>query len=97
MFNYKYVSKCFSDYENIDYSFNRGDTGPIPAYWLFNGSVNVRFKNNFRFYVTVKNILDKVYIGSRLHSHPGLKYASSSSGILPGAGRQINIGFSYNF
>ena len=97
MFNYKYVSKCFSDYENIDYSFNRGDTGPIPAYWLFNGSVNVRFKNNFRFYVTVKNILDKVYIGSRLHSHPGLKYASSSSGILPGAGRQINIGFSYKF
>ncbi|MBB78274.1 MAG: TonB-dependent receptor [Crocinitomicaceae bacterium] len=96
-FNYKYVSRCFSDFENIDYSFNRGDTGPIPAYWLFNATVNLRIKKSFRFFATAKNIFNKKYIGSRLHSNPGQKYASSSSGIMPGLGRQINIGLSYNF
>jgi Fe(3+) dicitrate transport protein len=97
MFNYRYISKSFSDYENIDYAFNRGDTGPIPAYWLFNASLNVHIKNKFRAFITAKNIFDKQYIGSRLHSNPGQKFASSSSGIMPGAGRQINLGISYNF
>ena len=97
MFNYRYISKSFSDYENIDYAFNRGDTGPIPAYWLFNASINVHIKNKFRAFITAKNIFDKQYIGSRLHSNPGQKFASSSSGIMPGAGRQINLGISYNF
>tara|TARA_B100000767_G_scaffold275725_1_gene314680 strand:- start:832 stop:3273 length:2442 start_codon:yes stop_codon:yes gene_type:complete len=97
MFNYRYISESFSDYENIDYAFNRGDTGPIPAYWLFNASINVHIKNKFRAFITAKNIFDKQYIGSRLHSNPGQKYASSSSGIMPGAGRQINLGISYNF
>ena len=97
MFNYRYVSQSFSDYENIEYIFNRGDTGPIPAYWLFNASINVHVKNKFRAFITAKNIFDKQYIGSRLHSNPGQKNASSSSGIMPGAGRQINLGISYNF
>ncbi len=97
MFNYRYISKSFSDYENIDYAFNRGDTGPIPAYWLFNASINVHIKNKFRAFITAKNIFNKKYIGSRLHSNPGQKFASSSSGIMPGAGRQINLGISYNF
>jgi Fe(3+) dicitrate transport protein len=97
MFNYRYISKSFSDYENIDYAFNRGDTGPIPAYWLFNASLNVHIKNKFRAFITAKNIFDKQYIGSRLHSNPSQKFASSSSGIMPGAGRQINLGISYNF
>ena len=97
MFNYRYISESFSDYENIDYALNRGDTGPIPAYWLFNASINVHIKNKFRAFITAKNIFDKQYIGSRLHSNPGQKYASSSSGIMPGAGRQINLGISYNF
>ena len=97
MFNYRYVSQSFSDYENIEYIFNRGDTGAIPAYWLFNASINVHVKNKFRAFITAKNIFDKQYIGSRLHSNPGQKNASSSSGIMPGAGRQINLGISYNF
>ena len=97
MFNYRYISQSFSDYENIEYIFNRGDTGPIPAYWLFNASINVHVKNKFRAFITAKNIFDKQYIGSRLHSNPGQKNASSSSGIMPGAGRQINLGISYNF
>ena len=44
-----------------------------------------------------KNITDEIYIGSRLHSNPGMKDANISSGILPGARRQINVGLEYSF
>ncbi|MEM7040650.1 MAG: TonB-dependent receptor, partial [Bacteroidota bacterium] len=35
---YRHVSRSFSDYENIAFTSNRGDTGPIPAVDLFNAS-----------------------------------------------------------
>ena len=47
--------------------------------------------------LTGKNITDEIYIGSRLHSNPGQKQASLSSGILPGPRRQINLGLEYLF
>ena len=46
-------------------------------------------------FLSGKNILDTVYIGSRLHSNPIKKDPSVSSGILPGPRRQINLGFEY--
>ncbi|MGD1847590.1 MAG: TonB-dependent receptor domain-containing protein [Salibacteraceae bacterium] len=97
MANYRYQSKSWSDYENINFRFNRGDTGPIPAFWLFNASVNYRVNANFRTFASVKNILDKKYIGSRLHSHPSRPFAAASSGIIPGPSRQINVGINYSF
>ena len=42
-------------------------------------------------------ITDNIYIGSRLHSNPGQKNANISSGIIPGARRQINLGINYTF
>ena len=95
--NYRYVSRCYSDYENIDYAFNRGDTGPIPSYWLLNATIQYKYNNTLRIFLTGKNLLDKVYIGSRLHSNPRSNFASSSSGIMPGMRRQINLGINYNF
>ena len=44
-----------------------------------------------------RTITDEIYIGSRLHSNPGQKQASLSSGILPGPRRQINLGLEYLF
>ena len=44
-----------------------------------------------------QNITDEIYVGSRLHSNPGQKQANISSGIIPGARRQINLGLEYNF
>lgn len=93
----KYVSQVFSDFENIKTTANRGDQGPIPAYWLLNASVRYSINDNWTVFATGKNLLDKVYIGSRLHSNPGQPTADQSSGILPGARRQINVGVKYGF
>ena len=46
---------------------------------------------------TVKNALDEIYIGSRLHSNPRQTAANQSSGILPGARRQVNVSLRYSF
>jgi len=97
MVNYKYISECFSDFENITFTENRGDTGPIPSYWLLNCSVGYRANSKVNITLSGKNLLDKKYIGSRLHSNPRQRWASSSSGILPGLGRQINLVLSFNF
>ena len=84
-------SQAFSDVENLEFTFNRGDTGPIPGYWLLNAGVHYVYKSKFDFSISGKNLLDKVYIGSRLHSNPLRRQADVSSGILPGARRQINV------
>lgn len=97
MINHRYVSKCFSDFENINFTYNRGDTGPIPAYWLLNSSLGFKFNSKLDITLSGKNLLDKKYIGSRLHSNPRQKGASSSSGIIPGMGRQVNICLSLKF
>ena len=43
-----------------------------------------------------KNLEDKIYIGSRLHSSPFQPSANISSGIIPGARRQINLSLEIN-
>ena len=50
-----------------------------------------------RIFVSAKNLLDEIYIGSRLHSNPGQPQANLSSGILPGPRRQVNVGIDYAF
>lgn len=96
-FDVQYLAQSFSDIENLTYTFNRGDTGPIPAHTLINASVSYRFRNMFEVFVSGKNLADNIYIGSRLHSSPNARDASASSGILVGARRQVNVGFRYMF
>ncbi len=96
-FDVQYLAQSFSDIENLTYTFNRGDTGPIPARTLLNASVSYRFRDMFEVFVSGKNLADNIYIGSRLHSSPNARDASASSGILVGARRQINVGFKYMF
>ncbi len=93
----RYVDDVFTDFENVDRTFNRGDTGPIPGYTIVNTSTSYRINSTWEFFAVAKNILDEIYIGSRLHSNPGQKDASLSSGILPGPRRQVNAGFRYTF
>ena len=57
----------------------------------------IKLNEKIKLFLSGKNINDKVYIGSRLHSNPGQKDANISSGILPGARRQINFGLNYSF
>ena len=95
--DFRYVSKVYTDFENIEVEDNLGISGPISAYTFINLSADYQINSNYRLYFSGKNITDQVYIGSRLHSNPGQPQAHLSSGILPGPRRQINIGFEYLF
>ena len=88
----RFVDRVFTDFENTAKTGNRGDMGPIPAYSILNASLDYTLAENWQFFVTGKNLLDKIYIGSRLHSNPGQPQANLSSGILVGPRRQINLG-----
>ncbi|MBW3629413.1 MAG: TonB-dependent receptor, partial [Gemmatimonadetes bacterium] len=93
----RYVSDAFTDFENIRETYNRGDTGPIPAYTVVDASAGYRVRGGITATVGAKNLLDEIYIGSRLHSNPGQPQANLSSGIIPGARRQITLGVRYDF
>lgn len=90
------VSWVYTDYENIEVTKNRGDTGPIDGYALFDASAAYKL-GRFRVFANAKNLLDHVYMSSRLHSHPSGIQANQSSGILIGPRRQVNVGTSVNF
>lgn len=88
----RFVDEVFTDFENIQHTKNRGDTGPIPSYTLVNAGIDYQLTSQWRFFFTAKNIFDRVYIGSRLHSNAGQPEANLSSGILIGPRRQILFG-----
>ncbi len=88
----RFVDEVFTDFENLQQTLNRGDTGPIPSYAIFNASIDYRLTKQWQIFFTAKNIFDNVYIGSRLHSNAGQPEANLSSGILIGPRRQILFG-----
>ena len=93
----RFVDKVFTDFENIEQTFNRGDTGPIPSYTIVNASADYKITGQWKAFVAGKNLFDKVYIGSRLHSNAGQPEANLSSGILVGPRRQILFGIKHGF
>ena len=92
----RYTDEVYTDFENLERTSNRGDRGPVPAYSVANISAEYELFSNWNLFVAAKNVLDEVYIGSRLHSNPGQPEAHLSSGILVGPRRQINIGIKNN-
>ena len=46
---------------------------------------------NVNIQLSVKNLADKIYVGSMLHSSPYKQEANISSGIIPGSRRQVNL------
>lgn len=88
----RFVNTVFTDFENLQQTFNRGDTGPIPNYTIVNAGVVYNLTHRWQVFVTAKNIFDRVYIGSRLHSNAGQPEAHLSSGILIGPRRQVLLG-----
>lgn len=100
--DYVYISDVYTDLENIEFIRNRGDTGPVPHFYLIDASMSYKINKHWRVTLTGKNILDKIYIGSRLHSDPyapvgSQNKANTSSGIIPGSRRQLNLGIRYEF
>ena len=88
----RFIDEVFTDFENIEKTNNRGDTGPVPSHSIINVSADYSISKNWMAFISAKNLLDKVYIGSRLHSNPGQPEANLSSGILIGSRRQVNFG-----
>jgi Fe(3+) dicitrate transport protein len=88
----RFVGEVFTDFENIERTFNRGDTGLVPRYSLLNVSARYKISSDWSVFMAGKNVLDKIYIGSRMHSNPGQPAADLSSGILIGPRRQVNVG-----
>ncbi len=95
--DFRYVSKVYTDFENIEEMDKIGVTGPIPEYSIISVAGNYQISRELTIFFSGKNITDEIYIGSRLHSNPGQKDANISSGIIPGPRRQINIGLEYSF
>lgn len=93
----RYVDEVFTDFENIRETYNRGDTGPVPAYTVVDASLAYPLRPGVTATLGAKNLFDEVYIGSRLHSNPGQPQANLSSGIIPGPRRQITFGLRYDF
>ena len=93
----RFVDEVFTDFENLQQTFNRGDTGPIPSYTIVNASIDYKITKQWQVFLTAKNIFDHVYIGSRLHSNAGQPEANLSSGILIGPRRQILFGIKQGF
>jgi len=93
----RFVDEVFTDFENLQQTFNRGDTGPIPSYAIVNASIDYQLTKQWQIFLTAKNIFDHVYIGSRLHSNAGQPEANLSSGILIGPRRQILFGIKQGF
>jgi Fe(3+) dicitrate transport protein len=90
------VSQVYTDYENLEVTKNRGDTGPIDGYAVYGATIAYKV-GRYRVFANAKNLLDNVYMSSRLHSHPSGIQANQSSGILIGPRRQINVGTALAF
>jgi Fe(3+) dicitrate transport protein len=96
----QYRGEFYTDLQNLEFTTDRGDTGPVPSHTVFDVGATYRYSDDLRFNLTAKNVTDNVYIGSRLHSNPRDKGPSSdggSTGIFPGPRRQINLSVQYDF
>jgi Fe(3+) dicitrate transport protein len=96
----RYRGEFYTDLENLERTSNRGEVGPVPSHTVLDAGMTYAYSDDVRFNLTVKNVTDNVYIGSRLHSNPRDKGPSSnggSTGIIPGPRRQINLSVQYDF
>jgi Fe(3+) dicitrate transport protein len=93
----RYNGRFYTDLENFEDTTNRGERGPVPDYTLFNAGATYDVSEALRLKLTAKNLTDNVYIGSRVHSNPRQRSANLSTGIIPGARRQINLAVTYDF
>jgi Fe(3+) dicitrate transport protein len=93
--NAKSVSWVYTDYENLTQTENRGDVGPIDGYVVFDASASYT-RGRYTVFANAKNLLDNVYVSSRMHSSPYVT-AANAQGILIGPRRQVNVGVSSSF
>ncbi|RAP38822.1 hypothetical protein DID80_01825 [Candidatus Marinamargulisbacteria bacterium SCGC AAA071-K20] len=81
-----YQTGMFADANNTSVSSADGRYGIVPAYTVFNLSTSLKLNNHFTTFVSVKNMLNEIYIASR-----------SPEGIMPGNERKVYAGLTANF
>ena len=69
----------------------------MPAHTVIDAGATYEYSDALSIQLTAKNVTDNVYIGSRLHSNPSQPSANLSTGIIPGARRQVNLSIQYDF
>ncbi len=86
-FQYSYTSKSFNDAFNTPVSAD-GITGLIPAYQVWDWSMNLQFAKAYHLSAGINNFANEKYFNRRITYYPG-------PGILPADGRTfyISIGF----
>ena len=82
-----YASSQFGEDLNLRAPINAsGQTGPIPSYTIWNATANYNVeKLHTTFFVTTKNLFDRLYIADR------------ARGIIPGPPRLIQAGIKFRF
>lgn len=82
-----YVGSQFGDDLNsVNPISGNGQTGMIPSYTIWNGTVNYSVEKwRTTFFITAKNLFDRLYITDR------------ARGILPGPPRALHAGLRFNF
>jgi Fe(3+) dicitrate transport protein len=86
---YSYVGNGFSDATNAAFS-PTGVVGYVPAYSVWDGSLEWRFARHFRLSGGINNMTDAHYFTRRINMYPG-------PGILPADGRTGYLSFGMNF
>lgn len=101
--DYNYTASVFTDIQNLTTEDVEGTAaqglgiaGKVPAWGIWNSGLLFKHKK-MTYSISGKNLLDTIYISSRLHSHPSRTAAGQSSGILIGARRQVNFSITYKF
>ena len=92
-----YTGRFYTDLENLEQTNNRGERGPVPSRTVLGAGATYEYSDALSVQLTAKNVTDNVYIGSRLHSNPRQPSANLSTGIIPGARRQVNLSIQYDF
>ncbi len=92
-----YTGRFYTDLENLETTNNRGERGPVPAHTVLDAGATYEYSDALSIQLTAKNLTDNVFIGSRLHSNPSQPSANLSTGIIPGARRQLNLSIQYEF
>jgi len=83
---FNYVGKAFSDANNTIKASSNGQTGLIPAYKIFDATLQIKLPNRIIIKTGINNLFDQKYFTRRAGGYPG-------PGVLPADGRTAFLSF----
>jgi Fe(3+) dicitrate transport protein len=83
---FNYVGKCFSDANNTIKASSNGQTGLIPAYKIFDATLQIKLPNRIIIKSGINNLFNQKYFTRRAGGYPG-------PGVLPADGRTAFLSF----